>query len=145
VKPAACKCNLLRWSEEEGWYEEAAYHPGQGGQQEAQMESGVLVQPLNGEEGGGGRKAAMPGSTVPLCKAGVEGPCADDAMNLRGGLCVGLAIAVGACGHPDEGPPREYYREAPVERGVGREAERSVEDGEDGEETVEILCIIFCP
>lgn len=132
----------------EGGYEEAAYHPGQGGQQEAQVESGVLVQPLNGEEGAVGRKVAMSGSAVPLCKAGVEGPCAVDAMNLKGGLCVGLAVAVGACGHPDgpdEGPSREYYREAPIERGVGREAERAAENGEDGEETVEILCIIFCP
>ncbi len=139
------------WEEgEEEWYEEAAYHPGANGQEEAHLESGVFVQSLNGDEVGAGGRVAMPGSTVPLCKAGVKGPCAEDArLNLRGGLCVGLAIAVGACGHPDERPPTEHYREAPIERGVGRDAERSMEedggDGEAGEETVEILCIIFCP
>jgi RHS repeat-associated protein len=137
------------YEEEEGEYEEAAYHPGARGQEEAHSESGVLVQPLSGEEDDGSWRAITEGSTVPLCKAGVDGPCAEDArLNIRGSLCAGLAIAVAACGHPDEGPPTEHYREAPIERGVGRDAERAEEDGggaEDGEETVEILCAIFCP
>jgi hypothetical protein len=37
--------------QEEGEYEGVAYHPGQGGQQEAEMESGVLYQPLEARRG----------------------------------------------------------------------------------------------
>jgi hypothetical protein len=46
---------------EEGEYEYAAYHPGQGSQQEAKMESGVLYQPL---EALGGEAQRLDSSAV---------------------------------------------------------------------------------
>jgi RHS repeat-associated protein len=129
--------------EEEGGYEEAAYHPGANGQEEVHAESGVLYQPL----GSGGENISGQGSRVPMCSVDRDQPCASDAkLSFRGSLCVGLAVTVGACGRPDEGPPTEHYRPAPVEReSYGREAEKAGEDADEGEETVEILCIVFCP
>lgn len=48
-----CTGSVLRRHQEEGWYEEAAYHPGSKGQQEAHAEPALLVQPLTGTEASG--------------------------------------------------------------------------------------------
>jgi RHS repeat-associated protein len=87
------------WGEEEGEYEYVSdRHDAEGGQEEHHIEPAILVQPLSGEDeqntgqllevkGGPGGEAAGEsttrlGSTIPLCTAGSEGPCARDA---RGG------------------------------------------------------------
>ncbi|HEY5342928.1 MAG TPA: RHS repeat-associated core domain-containing protein, partial [Solirubrobacteraceae bacterium] len=62
--------------EEEGEYEYASYHHGaESGKEEAHAESAVLYQPLTGGESGSSEGVGTLGLTVPLCKAGVEGPC----------------------------------------------------------------------
>jgi hypothetical protein len=62
-------------TQEEGGYEEAAYHQGTGSaHEEAHVEPAILVQSLSGEEGAGEGTSPF-GSALPLCKAGVEGPC----------------------------------------------------------------------
>jgi RHS repeat-associated protein len=72
------------YEEEEEGYEEVSYHHrSRPESEEWHVESGVLVQPLNGEEAGNGKGGATLGSTVPLCKAGVEGPCASDTSRRR--------------------------------------------------------------
>jgi hypothetical protein len=64
---------LLFHSEEEGGYEYASDHQhSENGGQEHQLESGVLYQPLGGEA----TNDSTTGSTVPLCEAVAEGPCA---------------------------------------------------------------------
>jgi hypothetical protein len=72
--------------QEEGEYEWASdQHSGAGGEEEARLEPAVLIQPLGGEEAGG-EGATLLGYTVPLCKAGSEGPCARDAKGGPGGF-----------------------------------------------------------
>ena len=66
--------------QEEGGYEYASCHPhAENGKEEAHVESAVLVQPLVGEgaEGneGGGEGADTLGFAVPICSAGMDGPC----------------------------------------------------------------------
>jgi RHS repeat-associated protein len=69
------------WEEEE--YEYASYHHGTKPEsEEGHVEEAVLVQPLV-EEQGNSESAATLGSVVPLCKAGVEGPCAQNAGRRR--------------------------------------------------------------
>jgi RHS repeat-associated protein len=72
------------WYEEEGGYEYAAYHTAHGakpeGSEEHHAEPAILVQPLGGEAAG--ESTTRLGSTIPLCTAGSERPCARDA---RGG------------------------------------------------------------
>jgi hypothetical protein len=78
------------WEEEEGEYEYASYHHGAGPESgEAHVESGVLFQSLgeaseamggNGDEG----TSATGLGAVPLCKAGLEGPCARDDREMQG-------------------------------------------------------------
>jgi RHS repeat-associated protein len=65
------------WWEEEGEeWEYASYaHGGQEGREEAQIEPGLLVQPLTTAEGSGSTTATG-ASTVSLCKAGSQGSCA---------------------------------------------------------------------
>jgi hypothetical protein len=140
-----CACLKPCASEEESGYEEAAYHSGSKGAQEAHAEEGLLVQLLSGEEGSGENAISL-SSVIPLCKAGIEGPCADDAtMRLSRSMCVAGAIMAFACKNGDE-KYRTSYDDPPVQRSsYGREAEKAEEDGEDGEETVEIICAIFCP
>ncbi len=61
--------------QEESEYEYASYHKGaENGKQEAHIEPATLYQPLGGEEGAGEGTTPF-GSAIPLCKAGVEGPC----------------------------------------------------------------------
>jgi hypothetical protein len=59
--------------------------------EEAHIEPALLVQPLNGEAGqeeaGSGKGATTFGSPVPLCVAGLEGPCARDAKGKQGEKC----------------------------------------------------------
>src|SRR5271168_1574282 len=71
----------LRHLQEEGGYEEAAYHHGESGTEEARIEPALLVQPL-GNEAGESEAGSTLGSVVPLCVAGSEGPCA---RSVRGG------------------------------------------------------------
>jgi RHS repeat-associated protein len=64
------------WWEEEGGEEyEYVSSRGSEGSDAGHMESGVLYQPLRGKENTGETGLAF-GSTVPLCEAGAEGPCA---------------------------------------------------------------------
>jgi hypothetical protein len=59
--------------EEEGEYEYAAYHPhAESGTEEHHLESGVLYESLGGEAAANGATS----STMPLCEAVAEGPCA---------------------------------------------------------------------
>jgi hypothetical protein len=59
--------------QEEGEYEYAAYHhSGESGTEEHHIETGVLYQPLGGEATANGTTS----STMPLCEAVAEGPCA---------------------------------------------------------------------
>lgn len=108
-------------------------------------EGGILYQSLGGE-GDASENATSFGSVIPLCKAGVEGPCADDAtMRLSRSLCVAGALMAFACKNGDE-KYRTSYDDPPVQRSsYGREAEKADEDGQDAEEIVEIICDIFCP
>lgn len=76
---AGVNCHSGR-PQEEGGYEEAAYHPGANGQEEAHLEEGLLVQPL---EAGAGEAEGKPGArgVVRLCKDVAQGgrnaePCA---------------------------------------------------------------------
>jgi RHS repeat-associated protein len=63
------------WEEEGGYWEYVSDHQGsESGKTEPHLESGVLYQSL-GETTDGEAGRAL-GLTVPLCKAGVEGPCA---------------------------------------------------------------------
>ena len=83
------------WWEEEGEYEEAAYHQRpESGDDEAHLESGVLYQPL--PEAAAGHSEAVLGnnSVVPLCEPGSRSSdrsCAREAMINRGGV-------TGSCG-----------------------------------------------
>jgi RHS repeat-associated protein len=75
------------WEEEEEEYEYAAYHPHaeNGTLKEAHVEGGLLYQPLGeavGTDEGNSSEDSTPGSTVPLCKADVQGSCA---RSVRGG------------------------------------------------------------
>jgi RHS repeat-associated protein len=63
--------------EEEGEYEYASYKPGESGQDEHHLESGVLYQPLGGEAASNGTTS----STIPLCEAIASGPCARSVPN----------------------------------------------------------------
>jgi RHS repeat-associated protein len=72
------------WWEEEGGYEEAAYHPGTGGQEEGHVEPAILVQPLSGKEASSEGAATTFGSPAPMCTPGSNGPCARDAGGVRG-------------------------------------------------------------
>jgi hypothetical protein len=59
--------------QEEGEYEYASYKQhSESGTEEHQLGSGVLYQPLGGE----GASDGTTSSTVPLCEAVVQGPCA---------------------------------------------------------------------
>jgi hypothetical protein len=77
--------------EEEGGYEYASYqHGAKPEKEEGHLESGVLFRPLGeaAEEmgGSGGEGSGTSGlGTVPLCKAGVEGPCARGASEANQG------------------------------------------------------------
>jgi hypothetical protein len=57
--------------QEEGEYEYASYHTGPESGVEPDLDSGVLYQPLEGKVSG-----STAGSTVPLCEAVANGPCA---------------------------------------------------------------------
>jgi hypothetical protein len=84
-----CVALTLRAYQEEGGYEEAAYHPGAKGQEEAHLESGVLYQPLPETAAGGGEGRSGNRSAVPLCErsdASSDRSCARDAMINRGGV-----------------------------------------------------------
>jgi RHS repeat-associated protein len=65
------------WEEEgEEEYEYASYHHGGEAESgEGHVEPAVLVQSLGVETSGEGEGTTAPGSTVPLCKVGSEGPC----------------------------------------------------------------------
>lgn len=67
-----CTGSMIGVFEEEGEYEYASYHHGESGDEEHQLGSGVLYQPLDGETTSDGTTS----STVPLCEAVVQGPCA---------------------------------------------------------------------
>ncbi len=77
------------WEEEGEGAEYASYHNGgKSENEEAHAEPAVLVQSLvtdltEGDEGSG-QGATARGSTVPLCKADVRGPCADLARGGQG-------------------------------------------------------------
>jgi hypothetical protein len=62
----------LTRQEEEGGYEYASNHHSESGTEEAHIESGVLYQPLGGEAASNGTTR----STIPLCEAVANGPCA---------------------------------------------------------------------
>jgi hypothetical protein len=66
------------WGEEEYWEEEYEYvsdrQGAESGNHEVHIESGVLYQPLGREAGG--ESTVHLGSTMPLCEAVAEGPCA---------------------------------------------------------------------
>jgi RHS repeat-associated protein len=96
------------WYEEEGEYEYARYRHGQGdGNEEAHAEAAVLYQPLSGEAGAS-EGTNFFGSTIPLCQARSQGPCAHDAAVLRAVrvrgfrlACTGAAVVAIACGGDD--------------------------------------------
>ncbi len=96
------------WYEEEGGYEYASYHHGgENGKEEARVEPAVLFQPLGGE--GAGEGASLLGSAVPLCKAGLEEPCADLATWIHRvsgrtvrSFCAAVAIGCGTTNSGDE-------------------------------------------
>jgi RHS repeat-associated protein len=63
------------WWEEEGEYEYASYkHGAESGNEEHQLGSGVLYQPLDAETSS--NNPAGSGSVMPLCEAVASGPCA---------------------------------------------------------------------
>jgi RHS repeat-associated protein len=75
------------YEEEEGEYEYASYnHGAESGKEEAHIENGVLYQSLGGEEGAGEGTSPF-GSALPLCKAGVEGPCTRTVDGAENGYC----------------------------------------------------------
>jgi hypothetical protein len=67
-----CAGRVLRSFQEEGEYENASYHHGESGDEEHQLGSGVLYQPIGGATTSDGTTS----STVPLCEAVAQGPCA---------------------------------------------------------------------
>ncbi|HEY2142043.1 MAG TPA: RHS repeat-associated core domain-containing protein [Solirubrobacteraceae bacterium] len=95
------------WEEgEEGSYEYASNHPGQKSVgEETRIEPALLIQPLTSEEAGNGGGTTIPSSTVPLCKAGIEGPCTRDAGGFRGHCMNG-----NACKH------RHHYTKTEIEQ-----------------------------
>jgi hypothetical protein len=69
---------MLRGPQEEGEYEYASYHQhAESGNEEHHLESGVLYQPLGAEAASNGTTS----STVPLCEAVANGPCARSVPN----------------------------------------------------------------
>ena len=94
--------------QEEGGYEEAAYHLGANGQEEAHLEEGLLYQPLG--EAGEGQTQRQADGAVPRCNCDPQtatAPCARDALSLGGALAwikkhagkvlhSGLKIVIGA-------------------------------------------------
>jgi hypothetical protein len=133
--------------QEEGEYEYTAYHQGaKPAEEEAHIEGGLLYQPLGAEQNA---NDAFAGSVIPLCKAGVDEPCADEAMRFQRALCTGAALLAALCGNGDE-KYRVIREDPPVQRSsFGKEAERAAEksDGDGGgvEEDLEIACEILCP
>jgi hypothetical protein len=78
---------VLREPQEESGYEEAAYHPGTGGQEEGHIEEGLLYQLLG--EAGEDQTQPHAGGAVPLCTHDLQtapAPCARYAFSLGGAL-----------------------------------------------------------
>ncbi len=78
------------WGAEEYWEEEGEEweyvsdrHGSHSGKEEAHVEPALLVQPLTTAESDEDATTTT-SSTVPLCKAGSEGPCARDTGGMRG-------------------------------------------------------------
>ncbi len=149
------------WEEWEEWWEGeegdeyAAYREGaKSGGDEARTEPAILVQPLTGE-GDMNEGAAVLGSVIPLCEAGVDGPCADPAglpYRFQKSFCVAGAVLSLACGNGDE--KYKVIRERPpVDRGDWGEAEKTAEEDAEGaaedagesfgEEAVEVVVIVL--
>jgi hypothetical protein len=73
MQPVPCVRRSARSFQEEGGYEYASYKQhAESGNEEHQLGSGVLYQPLGGEATSDGTTS----STVPLCEAVAQGPCA---------------------------------------------------------------------
>ncbi|MGE5700872.1 MAG: SMP-30/gluconolactonase/LRE family protein [Arthrospira platensis] len=119
--------------EEEGWYEEAAYHPGAKGQQEARAEPALLVQPLTDEEASPGENTATTlGSLIPLCKAGSIGPCTRDVQG-----CYGPNHG---CGRP--GQHRVPYHNPEPSAGAGRRRGGSRGGGNSPGQRAAMRCVM---
>jgi len=124
--------------EEEGEYEYASYHQGaKEGHAEARIEPAVLYQPLR--EATSGEAGGALGLTVPLCKAGLEGPCARATTWIYhvGGktlklACTMAAIAAFKCGGDEK---FESYLERNASQAIDY-AERTAGESA-GEEIVE--------
>ncbi len=127
---------------EEGEYEYAAYaRPVREGlaKEAARTEDGVFYQSLGGKKGAG-ESLPLLGSVVPLCSVDNDRACEEQAgFSFRRGLCVGLAAAVAACGHPDERPPEVRIEPRIERRSVGRDADGTEDDAGDdvGDDIVE--------
>jgi RHS repeat-associated protein len=74
--------------EEEGesGYEYISSHGSKAGSEEHHVEPAILVQPI-GNEAGESEAGNTPGSVVPLCVVGSEGPCSLDAKGKQGEGC----------------------------------------------------------
>jgi hypothetical protein len=73
--------------EEEGGYEEAAYHPGSKGQAEGHLETGVLYQPLTEGSAGHGEAGSGNSSAVPLCPVEAPSHAPDQSGQAQGQPC----------------------------------------------------------
>ncbi len=100
---------------EEEWEEEGEeygteyvsdHHSGKAGQKEAHVEPGLLIQPLRGTEDQGEDTTTTTSSTVPLCNANSEGPCARDTGGMRGHCMGNRSECKGHAFHPGRGVPK---------------------------------------